>query len=101
MAAARDRIGPLVPVRDGGFPADRAAVVGRGLTPTARVTGRLSSMDVCARGALSGVIVGFLAARLLTVFDVVTPAVSSFWPAVGGAILGRFSVPPSPCSGTG
>ena len=73
---------------DAGFPAQRATIVGRGLTIVDRVTGQLSTADVTARGAASGVVVGALVGSLLGLFDLVTPTVPVAWLAVNAAILG-------------
>jgi hypothetical protein len=73
---------------DRGFPAHRATIVGRGLTLVDRVKGQLSTADVAARGAVSGLVVGALVGSLLGLFDLVTPTVPVAWLAVNAAILG-------------
>ena len=73
---------------EAGFPAQRAAIVGRGLTIVDRVTGQPSTADVAGRGAVSGLVVGALVGSLLGLFDLITPTVPVAWLAVNAAILG-------------
>jgi hypothetical protein len=71
-----------------GFPADRAAIVGRGLQPLEKATGRLSPKSVAARAATSGAIIGITVSWLLVVFDATSPMIATVWVAINGAILG-------------
>lgn len=73
---------------EGGLPAERMVVVGRGLTFAERGTGLLSTPEVTRRGALSGLIIGGLTGWLLGVFDLLTSSVSTWWLVVNAAILG-------------
>jgi hypothetical protein len=70
---------------EAGLPAERMAVVGRGLTFVERATGWLSTAEVTRRGALSGLVIGGLTGWL---FDLLTSSVSTWWLAVNAAILG-------------
>lgn len=71
-----------------GLPAERTAVVGRGLAFVEQGAGRLSTAEVTRRGAVSGLAVGGLTGSLLGVFDLVTPSVATWWLAVNVAVLG-------------
>jgi hypothetical protein len=73
---------------EGGLPAERTAVVGRGLTFVEQGTGRLSTAEVTRRGAVSGLVIGGLTGSLLGVFNLVTPSVATWWLAVNAAVLG-------------
>ena len=73
---------------DADFPVERAAIVGRDLTTVQRVTGLLSTPEVAARGALSGVVIGALTGWLLAVVDLITPTVAVAWLTINAAILG-------------
>ncbi|WP_199516650.1 general stress protein [Nucisporomicrobium flavum] len=73
---------------EAGIPAGRTSIVGRGLTFADRGTGRLSTGEVTARGAVSGLIVGALTGWLLGLFDLVTSSVSTWWLVVNAAALG-------------
>ena len=70
------------------FPADRATVVGRGLTFVERGTGQLPTAGVCGRGALSGLVIGGLTGWLVGLVDLVTPSVATWWLTVNTAVLG-------------
>lgn len=73
---------------DGGLPAERTVVVGRGLTVVERGTGWLSTAEVTRRGALSGLFIGGLTGWLLGVFGLLTSSVSTWWLTVNAAVLG-------------
>jgi hypothetical protein len=75
-------------ITEGGLPAERVVVVGRGLTFVERGTGWLSTVDLARRGALSGFVIGGLTGWLLGVFDLLTSSVSTWWLTVNAAILG-------------
>ncbi|MEU4214163.1 general stress protein [Actinoplanes sp. NPDC026623] len=73
---------------EAGIPAGRTSIVGRGLAFADRGTGRLSTGEVTARGAVSGLIIGALTGWLLGLFDLVTASVSTWWLILNAAALG-------------
>lgn len=75
-------------ITEGGLPAERVVVVGRGLTFVERGTGWLSTVDLTRRGAMSGLLIGGLTGWLLGVFDLLTSSLSTWWLTVNAAILG-------------
>lgn len=73
---------------DQGFPVERVAIVGRGLTSVEQVTGRLTIWRAAGQSAVSGAILGALLGWLFGLFDWVNPLISSLLLALYGALIG-------------
>ncbi|MDI1463400.1 glycine zipper family protein [Catellatospora sp. KI3] len=79
-----------------GFPVERTAIAGRGLTLVEQVTGRLSLGRAALQSGVSGAVMGGLLAWLFGFFNWVTPLVSLLllvlygvlFGAVAGALMG-------------
>jgi hypothetical protein len=73
---------------DNGFPVERTAISGRGLSSYEQVTGRLTMGRAALQGALSGAVVGALLGWLFGVFSWVNPLISGLLLAVYGLVIG-------------
>ncbi len=81
---------------DQGFPVERTAIAGRGLSLVEQVTGRMTGWRAAGQGALNGALVGGLFAWLFGFFNWITPLMSllllvlygALFGAVAGALLG-------------
>jgi hypothetical protein len=73
---------------DNGFPVERSAISGRGLSSYEQVTGRMTTGRAALQGTLSGAVVGALLGWLFGVFSWVTPLISGLLLAVYGLVIG-------------
>ncbi|GHJ47637.1 hypothetical protein Cs7R123_49790 [Catellatospora sp. TT07R-123] len=81
---------------DQGFPVERTAIAGRGLSLVEQVTGRLTMGRAALQAAVSGAVMGALLAWLFGFFNWVSPLVSLLllvlygilFGAVAGALMG-------------
>ncbi|GIJ50581.1 hypothetical protein Val02_74670 [Virgisporangium aliadipatigenens] len=73
---------------DQGFPVQRTAIVGRGLSSFERITGRLTIWRAAAQSAAHGAVLGALFGWLFGLFDWVNPLIASLLLALYGAIFG-------------
>ncbi|GAA1680880.1 hypothetical protein GCM10009830_29950 [Glycomyces endophyticus] len=76
---------------DNGFPVERTAIVGRGLTTVERVTGRLTMWRAAGQGAVSGAVLGALFGWLFGLFGWVDPLIAGLLLALYGAFLGAIA----------
>ncbi|MEU7819856.1 general stress protein [Catellatospora sp. NPDC049133] len=73
---------------DNGFPVERTAIAGRGLSLVEQVTGRMTMWRAAANGAVSGALLGMLFAWLFGFFNWVTPLISLLLLVLYGAGFG-------------
>jgi len=73
---------------DHGFPVERVAIVGRGLTTYEQVTGRLTTGRAAGNSALSGAIIGALFGWLFGLFDWINPLIAGVLLALYGLVFG-------------
>jgi heat induced stress protein YflT len=73
---------------DKGFPVERTAISGRGLSSYEQVTGRLTTGRAALQGALSGAVIGALLGWLFGVFSWVSPLISGLLLALYGLVIG-------------
>lgn len=73
---------------DRGFPVERVAIVGRGLSTVEQVTGRLTMWRAAGRSAVSGAILGALLGWIFGLFDWVNPLIIGLLLALYGALFG-------------
>ncbi|MHA6624745.1 general stress protein [Pseudonocardia sichuanensis] len=73
---------------DNGFPVERTAIAGRGLSSYEQVTGRLTTGRAALQGAVSGAVIGALLGWLFGVFSWVDPLISGLLLALYGLVVG-------------
>jgi hypothetical protein len=73
---------------DNGFPVERTAISGRGLSSYEQVTGRLTTGKAALQGAVSGAVIGALLGWLFGVFSWVDPLISGLLLALYGLLVG-------------
>ncbi|WP_197716993.1 general stress protein [Glycomyces terrestris] len=76
---------------DSGFPVERTAIVGRGLTTVERVTGRMTMAGAAGQGAVSGALLGAVLGWLFGLFNWVDPLIAGLLLALYGALLGAIA----------
>ncbi|MDN3240527.1 general stress protein [Glycomyces tritici] len=73
---------------DAGFPVERTAIVGRGLSTVERVTGRMTMWRAAGQVALSGAILGALLGWFFGLFNWIAPLIAGLLLAFYGALFG-------------
>lgn len=76
---------------DSGFPVERTAIAGRGLSLVEQVTGRLTNWRAAGHGAVNGALVGGLFTWLFGFFNWITPLMSLLLLILYGAIFGALA----------
>lgn len=75
-------------LRDADFAVERTTIMAAGLHTVDREQGRLSTVDVTRRGALSGLLIGAAVGWILRLFELTETLIAMPWLVVNAAVLG-------------
>jgi hypothetical protein len=76
---------------DSGFPVERTAIVGRGLSSVERVTGRLTIWRAAGQGAVTGAVLGAVLGWLFGMFNWIDPLIAGLLLAFYGVLFGALA----------
>ncbi|GAA2143521.1 general stress protein [Glycomyces algeriensis] len=76
---------------DAGFPVERTAIVGRGLSSVERVTGRLTIWRAAGQGAVTGAVLGAVLGWLFGMFNWIDPLIAGLLLAFYGVLFGALA----------